>query len=393
VFLNIDEFHQIILDTPKISLILQITLKGNNMSMKLEDLDIDDVGLDEDVTPGNEFDEDTYEKPWLDGSAPQDEEVHEDEPTNEPEEEDIIVSLLKDKGINPEAIKFENEAGEIEEKSFNELSREEQLQILNYDESDDDFGLAEDEVSLINELRASNLSTDEYKKYIAQQAIQEYLDSNQEDTPVYEIDSIPDDELYLIDLKAKVPELTEEDASAELELAKQNEALYQKKVQGIRNEYKKKEELLAQQEEEEQRLAAEKAAQEFEDTIVAAIQENDTIDLGESSLTLSEDDMNEIASFILDSDVAGVRHIAKALNDPKTLVGMVWYALKGQEAFSQITDYYKQKITEASKYNYNKGFEDAKGGKAPNAAKTVVKKTAGSTAAPAKKVITIDDLD
>ena len=393
MFLNIDEFHQIILDTPKISLILQITLKGNNMSMKLEDLDIDDVGLDEDVTPGNEFDEDTYEKPWLDGSAPQDEEVHEDEPTNEPEEEDIIVSLLRDKGINPEAIKFENEAGEIEEKSFNELSREEQLQILNYDESDDDFGLAEDEVSLINELRASNLSADEYKKYIAQQAIQEYLDSNQEDTPVYEIDSIPDDELYLIDLKAKVPELTEEDASAELELAKQNEALYQKKVQGIRNEYKKKEELLAQQEEEEQRLAAEKAAQEFEDTIVAAIQENDTIDLGESSLTLSEDDMNEIASFILDSDVAGVRHIAKALNDPKTLVGMVWYALKGQEAFSQITDYYKQKITEASKYNYNKGFEDAKGGKAPNAAKTVVKKTAGSTAAPAKKVITIDDLD
>jgi hypothetical protein len=393
VFLNIDEFHQIILDTPKISLILQITLKGNNMSMKLEDLDIDDVGLDEDVTPGNEFDEDTYEKPWLDGSAPQDEEVHEDEPTNEPEEEDIIVSLLKDKGINPEAIKFENEAGEIEEKSFNELSREEQLQILNYDESDDDFGLAEDEVSLINELRASNLSADEYKKYIAQQAIQEYLDSNQEDTPVYEIDSIPDDELYLIDLKAKVPELTEEDASTELELAKQNEALYQKKVQGIRNEYKKKEELLAQQEEEEQRLAAEKAAQEFEDTIVAAIQENDTIDLGESSLTLSEDDMNEIASFILDSDVAGVRHIAKALNDPKTLVGMVWYALKGQEAFSQITDYYKQKITEASKYNYNKGFEDAKGGKAPNAAKTVVKKTAGSTAAPAKKVLTIDDLD
>lgn len=376
---------------------MQITLKGNNIEMKLEDLDIDDVGLDEDVTHGAEFDEDTYEKPWLDGSAPQDEEVHEDEPSGEPSgeptEDDIITTLLKDKGINPEAIKFENEAGEIEEKSFNELSREEQLQILNYDESDDDFGLAEDEVSLINELRASNLSADEYKKYIAQQAIQEYLDSNQEDTPVYEIDSIPDDELYLIDLKAKVPELTEEDASAELELAKQNEALYQKKVQGIRNEYKKKEELLAQQEEEEQRLAAEKAAQEFEDTIVAAIQENDTIDLGESSLTLSEDDMNEIASFILDSDVAGVRHIAKALNDPKTLVGMVWYALKGQEAFSQITDYYKQKITEASKYNYNKGFEDAKGGKAPNAAKTVVKKTAGSTAAPAKKVITIDDLD
>lgn len=363
------------------------------MEMKLEDLDIDDVGLDEDITPEAEFGEDAYEKPWLDGSVPQGEEIYEDEPSNEPTEDDIITTLLKDKGINPDAIKFENETGEIEEKSFNELSREEQLQILNYDESNDDYGLAEDEVSLINELRENNLSAEEYKKYIAQQAIQEYLASNQEETPIYEVDSIPDDELYLIDLKAKIPELTDEDAAAELELAKQHEALYQKKVQGIRNEYKKKEELLAQQEEEEQRLAAEKAAQEFEDTIVAAIQENDTIDLGESSLTLSEDDMNEIASFILDSDVAGVRHIAKALNDPKTLVGMVWYALKGQEAFSQISDYYKQKITEASKYNYNKGFEDAKGGKAPNAAKTVVKKPAGSKAAPAKKVLTIDDLD
>ena len=363
------------------------------MSMKLEDLDIDDVGLDEGVTPQGVFDEGTYEKPWLDSSVPQDPEPDNGEPSDEPEDDDLISSLLKDKGINPKAIKFENEAGEIEEKSFDELSREEQLQILNYDESNGDYGLGEDEISLINELRENNLNVEEYKKYIAQQAIQDYLANNQEDTPVYEVDSIPDDELYLIDLKAKIPELTDEDAAAELELAKQNETLYQKKVQGIRNEYKKKEELLAQQEEEEQRLAAEKAAQEFEDTIVAAIQENDTIDLGESSLTLSEDDMNEIASFILDSDVTGVRHIAKALNDPKTLVGMVWYALKGQEAFSQITDYYKQKITEASKYNYNKGFEDAKGGKAPNAAKTVVKKPAGGKAAPAKKVLTIDDLD
>jgi hypothetical protein len=393
VSLNIKEFQSFILEHPKNSLILQITLKGNNMSMKLEDLDIDDVGLDEDVTPQEEFDEETYEKPWLDGSVPQDPEPDNGEPSNEPEDDDLISSLLKDKGINPKAIKFENEAGEIEEKSFDELSREEQLQILNYDESNDDYGLGEDEISLINELRENNLNVEEYKKYIAQQAIQDYLANNQEDTPVYEVDSIPDDELYLIDLKAKIPELTDEDAAAELELAKQNETLYQKKVQGIRNEYKKKEELLAQQEEEEQRLAAEKAAQEFEDTIVAAIQENDTIDLGESSLTLSEDDMNEIASFILDSDVTGVRHIAKALNDPKTLVGMVWYALKGQEAFSQITDYYKQKITEASKYNYNKGFEDAKGGKAPNAAKTVVKKPAGGKAAPAKRVLTIDDLD
>lgn len=83
------------------------------MSMKLEDLDIDDVGLDEDVTPQEEFDEETYEKPWLDGSVPQDPEPDNGEPS---EDDDLISSLLKDKGINPKAIKFENEAGEIEER-------------------------------------------------------------------------------------------------------------------------------------------------------------------------------------------------------------------------------------------------------------------------------------
>ena len=359
--------------------------------MNLDELDIDDVGLGEDGAEGTIFDEDTYTKPWMGDSEPEGEEQPDNTPSNEPnDDDDIIVALLKDKGINPASIKFQNESGETEEKTFDELTKDEQLQILNYDDSQDNYGLDDDEVSLINELRQSNLSAEEYKQFIARQAVQEYLANNDPETQIYEVDSIPDDELYVIDLKAKIPELTDEDAASELELAKQNEALYQKKIQSIRNEYKQREDLVIQQQEEEQRLEAEKAAQEFENSIIAAIEENDTIDLGESSLTLSEDDMNEIASFILDSDAAGVRHIAKALNDPKTLVGMVWYALKGQEAFSQISEYYKQKITEAAKYNYNKGYEDAKNGNKPNAAKTVVRKPKTTSD---KKVVSINDLD
>lgn len=359
--------------------------------MKLNEVDIDDADLGEGGILEPPFDEETYTKPWMGDTEPGDGEEPNAEPLdNSDNNEDIIVTLLKDKGINPTSIKFQTESGEIEEKAFDELTRDEQLQILSYDKFQDNYGLEEDEVNLINELRESNLSADEYRQLIANKAIQEYLANNNPETQVYEVDSIPDDELYIIDLKTKIPELTDEDASSELELAKQNETLYQKKIQGIRNEYKQKEDLVAQQQEEEQRLEAERQAQEFENSIITAIEENDTIDLGESSLTLSEDDMNEIASFILDSDAAGVRHIAKALNDPKTLVGMVWYALKGQEAFSQISEYYKQKITEAAKYNYNKGYEDAKNGNTPNTAKTVVKKQKPTTD---KKIISINDLD
>lgn len=361
--------------------------------MKLEELDIDDLGLGEDPSELDNFDEDTFQKPWMQGNEPEEEEPSEEEDLeSEVLEDDVITALLKDKGINPESIKFQTESGEIEEKNFNDLTRDEQLQILRYNQSDDDYGLDDDEVNLINELRSNNLSADEFKQLIANQAIQEYLKNNDPENSSYEIDSIPDDELYIIDLKAKIPELTDEDASQELELAKQNESLYQKKIQSIRKEYKEREELIAQQEEEEYKREQEKNAKEFEDTIISAIQDNDTIDLGESSITFSEDDMNEIASFILDSDAAGVRYIAKALNDPKTLVGMAWYALKGQEAFRQISEYYKQQITEKSKYNYNKGYEDAMSGKTPNAAKTVIKKPSQKSQ-QTKKIMSIDDLD
>lgn len=359
--------------------------------MKLEELDIEDGELIDSVSQDDNFDEETYEKPWMGGSNSEDPLVEPEAPKEESDvDEGLVNTILRDKGINPDSIKFKTETGEIEERSFSELTREEQLQILNFDDSQDNYGLADEEIDLINELRDNNLSIEAYKEYIGKQAIQEFLANNDSEVPTYNVDSISDDELYVIDLKAKIPELTDEDASAELDLAKQNETLYQKKVQGIRNEYKKREDLLATQEQEEQEEQAKLAAEEFETTIVGAIQDNDTIDLGESSLTLSEDDMNEIASFILDSDVTGVRHIAKALNDPKTLVGMVWYALKGQEAFGQISDYYRQKITEVSKFNYNKGYEDAKSGIKPNAAKTIVKR---QPAQQTKRALTIDDLD
>lgn len=350
-------------------------LKGNNENMTLDELDLDDEGLGEEIAEVNKFDEDTHEKPWLDNNQVN-QTYTEPELTPAPntEDVDVVSALLQDRGINPDSIKFRNEEGEIEEVKFADLSREEQLELLKLDETDSDFGLADDELTLINELRTNNISIDDYIGYQKRMAVEEYLATQNEDVPSYEVDTIPDDELYIIDLKAKVPELTDDDAAAELQLAKQNESLYAKKVQGIRNEYKQREDSLQAQAELEAQEEAQKAAQLFENEIVTAIQENDTIDLGDSSLTLSEDDMNEIASFILDEDTTGVRHIAKALNDPKTLVNMVWYALKGQEAISQISEYYKQKISEASKNNYAKGFEDAKAGKP--ATKTVVRKPA-----------------
>ena len=347
---------------------------------EIDDLD-DDLMQEE---PSQQTDDNpSYKEHAYDDDYPEDNTV-EEEPQ---EEEDVISAFLRSKGINPNSIKFTGEDGQQEEHKFEDLSAEEQLQILQYNELDDNYGLTNEETQLINNLRSNNLSVQDYNNYIAKQAIENYTKNNTQ--PQYQVDSISDDELFIIDLKARIPELSDEEVLAELDSAKANEDLFTKKVQSIRDDYKQKEDLIEQQEQQLRQQEAAQQAQQFEQLIINTIQENDSIDLGDSQLALSVDDKNEIASFILDEDATGVRYISRALDDPRTLVKMVWYALKGDEAFSKISDYYKSKISEAAKYNYNKGYEDAKSGKAANLAKSIVRKPAKST----NKPLTINDID
>lgn len=349
--------------------------------MKLEELGFDDEDQLGEVSTVNTGEPDDDVKRWMEADSPttlEPDTVNDDgniEPVNQEEEteDDLIASILKAKGINPQAVKFQKDDGEIEEIPFSDLTKEEQLDLLNYDDSEENYGLEPEEISLINELRTNNLSVEDYLEAHRRQAIQDYID-NLDQMPEYQVDAMSDDELFIADLKANVPELTDEEAIEQLNLEKQNESLFNKKMGGMRASYQQREEAMAQQAQEEIEAKQREAAEAFEEEIVKAIQDNETIDLGESSLTLSEDDMNEIASFILDADAAGVRHLAKAINNPQMLVQMSWFALKGQEAMRQISDYYKHQISEVSKENYKKGFEDAKAGRASNTAKTVVKR-------------------
>ena len=95
------------------------------------------------------------------------------------EDEDVLSAYLRSKGINPDAVKFENEDGEMEEVSFNDLPFDEQLQILQYNSLDDNYGLSDEETMFINGLRSNNLSVNDYANYIAKTAVQNYIQSNQ----------------------------------------------------------------------------------------------------------------------------------------------------------------------------------------------------------------------
>ena len=316
--------------------------------------------------------EDSYEE--------QEEQSYDYEPNKSDEsyeDEDLLNSYLRSKGINPEGIRFETENG-YEEIPFRELSKDEQLDILN--DRDASYDLTDDEINMLNQMRSQNWSSSDYNNYIAKQAIENYINGNQQE-PVYNIDDYSDEELFVMDLQSRIPDITEDEAVEELTNAKNNEELFQKKVNSLREEYKAREDEEREQYNQQVAEAQQQSMDQFRDTILNTIEQYRDFDLGGIPMEMSDEDMNTVASFILDSDAAGVRHIAKALNDPNAIFQMAWWLTRGQDAFREINDYYKQQITEVARNNYNRGVEDARSGNV-NSAKAVVRKPRKSDKTP-----------
>ena len=307
------------------------------------------------------------------------------------QEEDVITTLLKRQGIvDPEKIKFEGEDGTVEERSWSDLSYEEQLNILTGEQEPssepDNDDLDDNEIDLINLVRQANVTPEEYLQQVKQHAIQEYLSQNSQPEPTYSVDDYTDDELFIYDMQARMPELTEEELTQALDSAKANETVFNKQVSGLRAEYRKLEENKIQQD----ALIAQQQQQEeynrYANTIWEEISNQEDI---AGTFELEDDDKQMLAQFILGQDQAGISLLGKALNDPQTLIEMSWFALKGKEAIDSINEYYKDQITKAREAGYAKGLE---AGKKPQQSSKVVTKPSKSRLVE-RSYKTIDDLD
>lgn len=277
---------------------------------------------------------------------------------NEPEE-DILITLLKSKGIeDPEKIKFENEEGNIEEFNWNSLSREEQLNILKSSDQDPDTDLDDSEIDLINQLRSSKMTPEEFIAAVKQQGAAEYAQTLTAPEQTYSIDDLTDDELFIVDLQFKIEDITDDEAKAALDRAKSDPNLYERQMKGIRDEYKRLEDEKNQRESMEKQRVEQEQFQVFQNQVVGAIQSLDKI--GNLDINMDNDDMQEIAEFILSTDSAGISYLGKALNDPDTLVRMAWFAIKGEEAIDSITEYFTNEIKRVSEEKYKQGLEAGK---------------------------------
>lgn len=259
------------------------------------------------------------------------------------EEDDLTNEVLRLKGIaDPNKIKFEEETGAIIERSWDSLSREEQLNILS-DQNDPNFDLDDQEVELLNAIRSSGMSVHDYMSA---------LTNSVQPKESYKIDQLSDEEVYALDLLEKVgsDNITDEELEQAIENAKQNETLFKKTVEGLRNEYirlQKDEELQVAN---EKALKQEQAYNNFVNSITTEIRGLNSF--AGQSLELSEEDVEDLASFMLDLDEFGLSQFGKALQDPALLTKAAFWILNEDQIIEELTRQMQD--------NYKRGYETAK---------------------------------
>lgn len=278
---------------------------------------------------------------------------------NEGDSTDVLKAYLSYCGISdPTKIKYETEDGLINEQDWNELSSEEQFNILKSFHQNPEYDLDSSEINLINSIRRSKLTPAEYIKSLQGNSNQDTQELGQ-----YNFDEMSDDEIYAIDLVSRT-ELTDEEVEAALESAKQNPEVFAKQVAGIRNNIKSHE---AEQAEQRKQLAAQEY-QNFENSIIESIE--GLTNIGGVDITLQEDDMNELANFILPEN--GVSSFGQMMKDPKEFVKIAYFARFGDKIMEDISDYVADQVKQARQAGYTQGLmEGQKGGTGKN--KVVVK--------------------
>lgn len=300
-------------------------------------------------------------------------------PSEGDQEDDLTTEVLRLRGIsNPDKIKFEDESGAVTERSWDSLTKEEQINILadqrEHQETNND--LAEDEADLINAIRNSGMSVQDYMQTITPQ-INQPQDTNQ-------FDAMSDEDLYAFDILNKVgnDNITDEELDAALEAAKANETLFKKTVDGLRQQYNRLQEEQKQNIANQQQAAAQQRYQAFANVV------NNQIDNFNSfagqPIQLSNQDKDNLSEFMLALDEDGSSALDKALQDPKLLTKAAFWLLNEQDLIAEL----QKQQQDAYTRGYNAGKGDIL-----NKSKFVFKPTKQATSKKDESIWDSDDWD
>ena len=327
----------------------------------------------------DEFDETPTSEKQEPDPKPEKEGNQETPPSEGDQEDDLTTEVLKLRGIsNPDKIKFEDESGAITERSWDSLTKEEQINILADQREDQGTNndLAEDEIELINSIRNSGMSVQDYIQTITPQ-INQPQDTNQ-------FDAMSDEDLYAFDILNKVgnDNITDEELDAALEAAKANETLFKKTVEGLRQQYNRLQEEQKQNIANQQQAVAQQRYQAFANVV------NNQIDNFNSfagqPIQLSNQDKDNLSEFMLALDEDGSSALGKALQDPRLLTKAAFWLLNEQELIAEL----QKQQQDAYTRGYNAGKGDIL-----NKSKFVFKPTKQATSKKDESIWDSDDWD
>ena len=300
-------------------------------------------------------------------------------PSEGDQEDDLTTEVLKLRGIsNPDKIKFEDESGAVTERSWDSLTKEEQINILadqrEHQETNND--LAEDEIDLINAIRNSGMSVQDYMQTITPQ-INQPQDTNQ-------FDSMSDEDLYAFDILNKVgnDNITDEELDVALEAAKANETLFKKTVDGLRQQYNRLQEEQKQNIANQQQAAAQQRYQAFANVVNSQIDNFNSF--AGQPIQLSNQDKDNLSEFMLTLDEDGSSALGKALQDPRLLTKAAFWLLNEQDLIAEL----QKQQQDAYTRGYNAGKGDIL-----NKSKFVFKPTKQATSKKDESIWDSDDWD
>jgi hypothetical protein len=267
-------------------------------------------------------------------------------------------------GIELYLSKFDIDGGMITfedgtQEHFNNLAPEKQQEILEElhskaaTEIEDQYGLVDEEISLINYLRENNLSVEEMVTGLANDIASRLVAEQQVEG--MDVSKFDDDTIYTAFLRRSNPEATAEQIQSDLDTAKKM-SNFKSIVSNIRKTFEKEQEEFLENKKREERQNLEAEIEKQRKEVVDAVSSMNELD----GLLINDGIKNDVLDMILNVDDDGDSlFMTHVFSDPVELFRAAFWYKNGADIIRTREDYWKKEKSAA----YKRGVEDAKTGK------------------------------
>lgn len=269
-------------------------------------------------------------------------------------------------GIEMYLAQFDIEAGMVQfedgtSQHFNDLDAARQAEILQQLHGtqataiENQYGLDENEIGLLNYLRENKLSVEQMVDQMVAERVATM--TTLQEMSSEDFTKMDADALYMKWLKDTSPEATPEQLSSDLGKAKEL-SNYNKLTETLRTQFTKAQQEAVTAATEEQRVASAELVESQRQEIVNAV-----VGMTElAGIQLDQNTKNTVLDHILETNEEGdSAFMDEVFSDPKTLFKAAFWYVYGESLVAQRDEYWKKEKSAA----YKRGKEDALGVTAP----------------------------